>query len=123
MFCEPLRAWELAELFLGAKMLHDVMTGEGSCKGEKCHPQSWSELQVMPWAGRVSRVWGPLRELHRAQHLLTALCASCLPELINFEQSQSVFSQDNINEVSRLLGWGAGSPRAPWTGGCWWVLL
>lgn len=59
MFCEPLRAWELAELFLGAKMLHDVMTGEGSCKGGKCHTQSWSELQVMPWAGRGEQGLGP----------------------------------------------------------------
>lgn len=35
MFCGPLRAWGLAALFPGAKMLHDVMAGEGQLEGRK----------------------------------------------------------------------------------------
>lgn len=69
------------------------------------------------------RVWDPFGEPHRAQHLFITLCASCLSELINFGQSQSEFSQENTRKVSRQLGWGASSPRPPWTGRCWWVLL
>lgn len=71
----------------------------------------------------MSRVWGPPGEPPRAQHLLMAICASCPPELFNFGQSQSEFNPEDIHEVSRQLGQGAGSPRPLWTGGCWCVLL
>lgn len=55
--------------------------------------------------------------------MLMAICASCPPELFNFGQSQSEFNPEDIHEVSRQLGQGAGSPRPLWNGGCWCVLL
>lgn len=123
MLCGPLRAWELAALFLGAKMLHDVMAGEGSCKVEKLHTQSRSELH--PWFGMDSlgEPGALFGEPHSAQHLFITLCASCLSDLINFGQPQKQFGREDIHKVSRQLGWGASSPSPLWTGACWWVLL
>ncbi|XP_064573469.1 prominin-2-like isoform X3 [Zonotrichia leucophrys gambelii] len=48
--------------------------------------------------GLVAMAHGFLR-LVQPNALPTALCASCLPELINFEQSQNGFSRDDINEL------------------------